>query len=120
MDARRTELSLSWREVATAADITAETLRAIRRGSNHPSALTQRGIERALQWTAGSLATVLNGGQPRIAPRMTAAASDVGFDPLADLPYESHARFAELLRRQRAIYNELARLGLPLDDRSET
>jgi transcriptional regulator with XRE-family HTH domain len=65
---RRLELGLSWKEVAQAADISEATLRAIRNGANEPSALTARGIERALGWTAGSVERVLDGGAPGTAP----------------------------------------------------
>lgn len=62
---RRGELGLSLREVAQLAGITAETLRAVRKGANDPSPLTKRGIERALEWTSGSVDAVLAGREPR-------------------------------------------------------
>lgn len=68
---RRSELGLSLREVAQLADITGETLRAVRKGSNDPSPLTRRGIEKALDWKAGSVAAVLAGGEPTVADRST-------------------------------------------------
>jgi transcriptional regulator with XRE-family HTH domain len=64
MDQRRQQLGLSWREVAAEAGITQETLRAIRRGANDPSTLTKRGIERALEWSPGSVDRVFAGDDP--------------------------------------------------------
>ncbi|MGV2384200.1 MAG UNVERIFIED_CONTAM: helix-turn-helix transcriptional regulator [Thermobifida fusca] len=64
VEARRGELGLSLREVAERAGITGETLRAVRRGSNEPSQLTKRGIERALRWAPGSVDAILAGGDP--------------------------------------------------------
>ena len=64
MDARRLDLHLSWRDVAREADISYETLRAVRRGENSPSPLTTRDIERALHWAAGSVDAVLGGSDP--------------------------------------------------------
>lgn len=55
---------MTWAEVATQAKITVETLRAIRRGNNEPSALTKSGLERALRWQPGSVARILSGGAP--------------------------------------------------------
>jgi len=65
MDERRQALGKTWAQVAREADITIETLRAIRRGKNEPSDLTKRGLDNALQWQAGSVQRVLSGQQPR-------------------------------------------------------
>jgi transcriptional regulator with XRE-family HTH domain len=75
MEERRLELGLSWKQVAGAADISEATLRAIRNGANEPSALTARGIERALGWAAGGVERVLNGGRPGIAHTASARLS---------------------------------------------
>lgn len=64
MDARRLELGMTWEEVASAAGIKPPTLRAIRNGTNRPSQLTKRGIERALRWAPGSVDAILAGGDP--------------------------------------------------------
>lgn len=56
---------MTWAEVAREADITVETLRALRRGKNEPSDLTKRGLDRALQWEPGGVQSILNGGSPR-------------------------------------------------------
>lgn len=64
IEARRGELGLSLRQVAELAGITGETLRAVRKGSNEPSSLTKRGIERALAWAAGSVDHILDGDGP--------------------------------------------------------
>lgn len=62
MDHRRLELGMKWDEVATAAGIKPPTLRAIRNGTNSPSPLTRRGLERALNWEPGSIEAILDGG----------------------------------------------------------
>ncbi|MFD0902392.1 helix-turn-helix domain-containing protein [Actinomadura sediminis] len=63
IEARRTELGLSLRQVAEGAGITTETLRAIRNGQN-PSALTKSGLEQTLKWKSGSVDRVREGGAP--------------------------------------------------------
>lgn len=85
MDVRRVDLGLSLREVADAAGVSVETLRAVRRGSNEPSALTRRGIEKALAWTPGSVERTLAGGEPQNAPPV-ARIADVRFEAPAPLP----------------------------------
>jgi len=64
MNARRLDLGRNWRQIADAAGVSAEALRAIRRGKYQPSELTQRKMEDALQWAPGSVAAVLAGGEP--------------------------------------------------------
>lgn len=72
MDERRLELDMKWEEVAAAAGIKPPTLRAIRNGTNHPSPLTMRGIDRALRWEPGSVDAVLAGGTPTVRERAPA------------------------------------------------
>lgn len=64
MDKRRASLGLTWKLVAARAGIDTETIRAVRKGLNVPSTLTQAGIEKALEWEPGSVATILAGGEP--------------------------------------------------------
>jgi DNA-binding XRE family transcriptional regulator len=64
MDNRRIELHMRWREVAQAADLSLAGLGAIRRGDRHPTALTKRKIEDALQWAPDSIDAILAGGEP--------------------------------------------------------
>lgn len=64
MNARRLELRMNWRELAQAAQISYEALRAIRKGEYRPTELTARALDEALQWTPGSVYAVLNGGDP--------------------------------------------------------
>ncbi|WP_395109844.1 helix-turn-helix domain-containing protein [Actinomadura sp. SCN-SB] len=134
---RRGELGLSLREVAELAGITGETLRAVRKGSNDPSPLTKRGIERALRWKAGSVEAILEGGEPRVATSGDARPGDLArlsargtarFDSpsevLANLPEDREARLRMLSalldqmaeeserlgREQRQVMSEIARL----------
>ena|ERR1035438_3703222 len=64
MDERRRELRLRWKDVATLAGITYEGIRAVRIGSGGIRALTEEGIEDALQWEHGSIRSVQDGGDP--------------------------------------------------------
>ena len=63
MDARRLSLNLEWRDLAKAAGVSYETLRALRRAGN-AAPLTKRRVEEALRWKPGSVDAVLAGGQP--------------------------------------------------------
>lgn len=63
MERRRVELRMSWRDVSTAAGMSYEGLRAIRKGDRHPNAVTKGRIEDALQWMPGSVEAVLAGGE---------------------------------------------------------
>lgn len=64
MNERRLKLRMNWREVAKAADISYEALRAIRKGSYRPTELTARALDEALRWAPGSVYAVLDGGEP--------------------------------------------------------
>jgi len=70
MDARRLELGIPWREVATRAGISYEALRALRNGPGGTADLTARKIDAALEWAPGSIARIAVGGEPReLAPQ---------------------------------------------------
>lgn len=58
MDDRRTELGMLWEDVAAAAGVSYETLRAIRRGRMMRS-LTRAKIEQALRWPRGHIQDLL-------------------------------------------------------------
>lgn len=63
MDKRRLELGLRWRGVAERAGLTQQTLLQLRKGhavADH----TIAAVEAALEWRAGSIAAVLQGGDP--------------------------------------------------------
>lgn len=75
MDARRLDLRMTWREVADAASISPETIRAVRRGDNVPGDITRRGLEDALRWEPGSINRILAGGDPTPLPEAGAARS---------------------------------------------
>lgn len=74
MNARRLELGLAWKEVATSAGISYETLRAVRKGETSGAPLTLRKIEQALRWVQGSITRVEQGGKPSPAPEGEVAA----------------------------------------------
>lgn len=69
MNDRRLDLRMRWTEIAAAAKISAEALRAIRRGSYRPSELTARRLDEVLGWTPGSVERILSGGRPRAIDR---------------------------------------------------
>ncbi|MEU0532019.1 hypothetical protein [Amycolatopsis tolypomycina] len=62
MDDQRTELGLTWREVAALAKMTYEGLRSVRNGSGGIPKLTRRKLETALRWPNGEIDRIL--GQP--------------------------------------------------------
>lgn len=64
MEQRRVELRMSWREVSTAAGMSYEGLRAIRKGDRRPNAVTKGRLEDALHWEPGSIDKLLTGGDP--------------------------------------------------------
>lgn len=106
---RRGELGLSLREVAQLAKITGETLRAVRKGANDPSALTKRGIERALQWAPGSVDSVLAGGRPRAAraPRSPMDEAEAIMDENERLAAQLVERVMRLNRRKREAVEQM-------------
>lgn len=83
MNARRLDLRMNWREVSTAAGISYEALRGIRRGDYRPSELTARALDDALRWERGSVEAILAGGDPM--PIRRHAPDDDDFDPIAQL-----------------------------------
>jgi transcriptional regulator with XRE-family HTH domain len=64
MNRRRVELRLTWRQLATRAGVSYETLRAIRKGESAGGELSKANIEQALLWGQGSIASVEAGGDP--------------------------------------------------------
>jgi hypothetical protein len=61
---RRLELDLTWEQVAEAAGLTYETIRAARNDNAEIRPLTRRAIAAALQWTPGSVDLILQGDDP--------------------------------------------------------
>ncbi|MDX3170070.1 helix-turn-helix transcriptional regulator [Streptomyces scabiei] len=64
MNQRRLELRLKWRDLAEAAGITYEALRAIRRGESRPTEFTARALDAVLRWAPGGVYAILDGGGP--------------------------------------------------------
>lgn len=111
MDHRRLELGMKWDEVAAAAGVKPPTLRAIRNGTNRPSALTQRGLERALQWAPGTVERVLAGGTstPTTAPSpMDQAEADIA--DAARRADELLATYRRLNDRGQQMLEDIARM----------
>ncbi|MEV6122959.1 helix-turn-helix transcriptional regulator [Streptomyces sp. NPDC052077] len=99
MKQRRLELRMNWRQLAEAADISYEALRAIRRGDYRPAELTARGIDEALHWSAGSVYAVLDGGTPTGTE-----------EPLSEEPAPTLAEEVEVARRAIAALVDALRL----------
>lgn len=71
MAARRLALGMkTWRDLSARAEISYETLRALRAGGR-PSEATTHQLERALQWEPGSVRTIITGGEPTPLPDLT-------------------------------------------------
>jgi transcriptional regulator with XRE-family HTH domain len=65
--ARRGELDLSQEQLAAEAAVSTSTVRFIEKGgSRHFGARTERMLEAALGWTAGSIEAILAGGAPTV------------------------------------------------------
>lgn len=100
MERRRVELRMSWRDVSTAAGMSYEGLRAIRKGDRHPNPVTKGRVEDALQWTPGSVDAVMAGGEP--APALPER-PDYDVDELRELREQLNAiidRIGEIQRRR--------------------
>ena len=109
IETRRGELGLSLREVAGLAGVTGETLRAVRKGSNEPSSLTKRGIERALKWTPGSVDAVLAGIAPteRTPTRTSMEDAEVLARENAERAQRLARRIGRLDRRKQAVVEQM-------------
>jgi ABC-type nitrate/sulfonate/bicarbonate transport system substrate-binding protein len=108
MDARRLELGIPWREVATRAGISYEALRALRAGPGGTADLTARKIDAALGWAPGSVRAILDGGEPVLVG---------GEDAAPGLP-----DLSTLDPRRRAILDAFVKLLLadePSDDQAK-
>lgn len=115
MSRRRVELRLTWEALADRAGVTAETVRAIRRGENLPSALTKEGLENALGWDRGSIDAIWSDGDPVVladmiepsSPSATAEGpSSTGSTDLAEIA----AGVRELSERAAHLAERLERL----------
>lgn len=71
MNERRLDLDMKWNDLAEAAGIKPESLRAIRRGDHGPSDLTARRLDDALRWQRGSVKRILDdAGEPTPLPEL--------------------------------------------------
>jgi hypothetical protein len=132
MAQRRLDLGFkTWRDLAQAADISYETLRALRKGEGTPAEATIHGLERALKWRTGSIAAVYDNRDPEPAPGSPGAEEPeeepFRFDPETFVPQsaaeramfqiyqatiaEQRAERAELQRKLREIDEKLDRLA---------
>lgn len=116
---------MTWAAVASEADITVETLRAIRRGKNEPSDLTRRGLDRALKWQVGSVANVLAGRDPLPTGTLPAARAEMqgtvaGTEEGGDEDSAITPQLRALLEQAQQRTNErLAELTEKVDEQSQ-
>jgi hypothetical protein len=61
MDARRLVMRAKWGDIAQAAQMSTEALRAIRRGDYRPKDLTARRLDEAFGWEEGTVEAILDG-----------------------------------------------------------
>jgi transcriptional regulator with XRE-family HTH domain len=116
MNARRLQLGMAWKEVAKAAGISYETLRAVRKGETSGAPLTLRKLEQALRWAQGSITAVEQGGKPELASEGEAA-------PGGRAPESSDPRAAAVMtileglppRVQREVLARLSELASDAD-----
>lgn len=59
MEARAVDLDMTWREVAAVANLSYETLRAVRRGTGAIPPRTRRKIDRGLSWPQGTVNSII-------------------------------------------------------------
>jgi hypothetical protein len=131
MNARRLALRMNWRTVATAAGVSPEALRAIRRGDYRPAELTARRIDEALQWEPGSVERILCGGEPAAsdltlttpaaaeAKAPAADAEDIDLDTYVPTSPAEEALLAIYRANQQAVRQQLAALGAQESDDAE-
>ena len=62
IDRRRAELGLKLKDVADAAGLSVEVLRAVRYGENRPRGTTLAALDRALRWKSGSAQDFVTAG----------------------------------------------------------
>jgi transcriptional regulator with XRE-family HTH domain len=101
IDARRLDMDLTWRELATLANISATTFDNIRAG-RVPRARTRRRIEDALSWSHGSINRILSGGEPT----MAAADAEPRRRPAPDPLTASTEEIIEFLDEVREVEGE--------------
>ncbi|MFJ5156371.1 helix-turn-helix domain-containing protein [Streptomyces sp. NPDC088353] len=118
MNQRRLALRMNWREVAQAAGISYEALRAIRRGDYKPTELTARGLDEALQWEHGSVVAVLRGDDPTPAGAQTAS-PEGGHPGARDARPEAELSSRELDILQGLIASTVETLGLSPEEAEE-
>lgn len=129
IEARRVELRLRWTDVAERAELSTETLRQIRKGTNELRPLTRGGIDRAMGWARGrGVDAILAGGEPIVAQRVTGAdiftgqtADETAVAEAAEFP-EPPATVAQVRQRLEAASVQLnfAREMLARMDRTGT
>jgi hypothetical protein len=111
---RRRELGLSAARAAVLADVARNTWATAENGAREVRDENFAGIERALHWHAGSVAIVLEGGEPTALPTAepggVPAPLDVHgeIDRISQLPIPAEVRL-DLIRRVLDLYEEAQR-----------
>ncbi|HEY9370959.1 hypothetical protein [Streptomyces sp.] len=109
MDERRSDLHLTWNEVAERAGVTREGLRRTRTGTGHIRSLTKRGIERALSWEVGGVDEILAGVAPteRTPPRPSMEDAEVLARENSERAQRLARRIGRLDRRKQAAVEQM-------------
>lgn len=110
MDARRLELGIPWREVATRAGISYEALRALRNGPGGTADLTARKIDAALEWAPGSVARIGAGGDPAELSAQPEGAAAPATDEVARIEREYSVDLSVLSESELRIVLTLVRV----------
>ncbi|MGW1035050.1 helix-turn-helix domain-containing protein [Streptomyces antibioticus] len=95
MNRRRLDLGMTWRQVAAAAGVSYETLRAVRKGDTAGGELTLSSIERALRWAPDAFEAIDSGREP--APLVDTADAPAGARAGELLPLEEELKLAQRL-----------------------
>ncbi|MDX3033010.1 helix-turn-helix domain-containing protein [Streptomyces scabiei] len=119
MNERRLKLRMSWREVAQAAGISYEALRAIRKGNYRPTELTARALDEALQWMPGSVHAVLDGGEPMTVEAQATAEQEADQRADAGATAGTPTLDQELELAARLMAAQVRELGLSPDEAAE-
>lgn len=109
---RGVELRKKWVHIAREAKITTSALSGIRRGEYRPSVHTARALEDALEWEPGSIAAILDGGDPTPlgeGAKLAEPSSDVE-DPLEARLREGEELMAEGQRAMAELERAMAEL----------
>lgn len=94
MTRRGLQLRKRWVQIADEAGITTSALGGIRRGEFRPSAHTAQALEQALEWLPGSIARILDGGDPVAAQKADEGDRPADAEQIARAFHEAYEKLA--------------------------